>query len=52
MEYKIGRAIVRVTGSADQEKLKQATAVFIRNIERKGYKQSKTERNQPENSAS
>ena len=47
MEYKFGNAIVRIYGECDREKLKRATADFLKKAEQqRRKKKSNTEKNQ------
>lgn len=53
-EYIIGKAKVRVHGSPDPDRLKEATEKFLKKaeIQRKRCSKSNTVKNPPENSAS
>lgn len=34
-EYRVGKAIVRVHGKAEREKIEEATAIFLKKVRRK-----------------
>lgn len=42
-EYKIGNAIVRVHGTVDQDKIKAATVIFMKKVEKQRRSKKKNE---------